>query len=323
MEEEVVTTGSEANVDNTEETVELHQSTREDRQEFLAKAAVEEGFVPGEAPPAPTPTPEVKPQTTQQNTGAENTQDTVTPAAKPQVTEEEYQRAIAENEQLKTKAKERELFLQRRNSEFGELKKQHRTQASQLIEFKKQLEAGFEEKYHHSPAEALEDRDKVKRIDEALGDLSIESQRLERVYQGEQAFMRHVGNDVGLDDLVEVFKSDGMGEDFLSKFKADPFGFSSPDALVQLGKRAIERKALTQKDADLGVMVRYAKGLKTQLESLQAGKGSVVKQIQANLNRTPPMTAANGSSSQEATPYKEPHMMSRAERQEYLRKATA
>jgi len=304
------------------DTVEIHEASREDLKQYREQALAQEaGTVSGEDTTVAQPPQKPVVQPIAPSTEAPEGVSPQQPTEKPQFTQEDYQRQVAANEKLLQENKQKELFIQKRNTEYGEVKKQLNATREQLLATKKALEERFDETFHSSPAQALEDRDRMRGIEGQIENIDQQESRLQRIFDGERLYMAHVGDKATIDDLAETLRADGVDEQYINHLRNNPFDFTTPEALVQLGKRAVERKELIQHKSDLQILAKYAKNLKEENERLVGKPGKVINQVQRHLNQAPPLTAANGVSSDDSRVFKDPSLMSRDELREFLRRA--
>lgn len=310
---------------DTPEMVEIHEASREDlkaaRESLLAQEAAAEAQRENPNTQLVDPKPDAPVDSAGVKTTSTEPSNTPPSSGRPVPTPEEARSLQLENERLRLEGQKRELFLQRRNTEYGEAKKQLNATKRELLRLKESLQQGLESKVHEAPLQAFEDREKIKEIDGQIQSVDQADSHLQQIYEGEQLFSRHLDpSEVSLDDMSQALRDDGVPEDFIASFRQNPFGFTTPEAMIQLGKRAVERKHLIKAHQDRVILAQYAKSLQEENARLKAKPGQVIANVQRSLNAPPPLTAANGSISQNGAPYKDPTQMSRAERAEYLRR---
>lgn len=289
--------------------VDVHDAKIEDLDAALASAQAQEQL---EAPPeeaaAPvTPASAETPEKPQGQEVAAQGADASKPAASAQVaaattpskvyTQEEIQAIVADNERQKKQIDQKELFIQRRNTEFGQLRQQNAATKAQLEAARAELAKGLQDKFSEDPVQAINDRDQIKNIDSQLEGLAGREEKAQRIVEAQTFFLRHVDVDqVTIDDVSEVLKADGVDDRFVSQFKQSPWEFTTPEALVQMGKRAMDRKQLAAADSDRRVLARHVINLNAEIAKLKTKPGQVMQQVQRNLNQTPSVNAATSVS---------------------------
>lgn len=293
-------------------TVDVHQASIEDLDAALANAkAVEDpgqgdGAVPAqpETPPSEQPQqPEGQPNPEAPASGegvAAPGADPSKPAesAKRTYTPEEIQGIVAENGRLKQGVNQKELFIQHRSTELGQVRSKLAETKRQLAEARARLSTGLEDRWRDEPVQAHKDQAQIQEIDNQITALDGQEERATKIVEAQTFFLRHVDTDkVSLDDVAEVLRADGIGEQYVAQFKANPFEWTTPEALVQFGKRAMDKKAFVEADKDRRVLAKHVLRLNDELAKAKARPGQVITQVQKHLNASPSVTAANGSSS--------------------------
>lgn len=322
----------ESNIDDG--MVDVHDAKIEDLDLALTNAQAQEQEVGQSEEPqaqdaqaAPTSPPaNAAPTRTAQPDGqqvAPQGADASKPTATPQkvYTREEIQAIVADNERQKKQGDQKELFIQRRNTEFGQLKQQLVAAKSQLVAARAELAKGLEDRFSENPVQAIDDRDRIKEINSEIEELGGREEKAQRIVEAQTFFMRHVDVDqVSIDDVSQVLTADGVDGRFVAQFKQNPWEFTTPEALVQMGKRAMDRKQLAQADNDRRILANHVIKLNAEMAKLKTKPGQAMQQLQRNLNQTPSVTAASsvsGKASREVDPTK----MSIGELDAHLRQA--
>lgn len=245
-------------------------------------------------------------------------------ASKPRTyTQDEIQAILAENERHKKEGNQKELFIQHRGTELGQLRMQLAENRRQLAELKAQLSNGLEDRFSENPVQASNDRDKIKEIDQHIEALNNQEERASRIVEAQTFFLRHVDTEkVSVDDITEMLKADGIPEQYVQHFKANPWEFTTPEALVQMGKRAMDRKEFITADNDRRLLAKHVLYLNGELEKAKRRPGQVVNQLQRSLNQAPGVTAASNASPKAAGNV-DPSRMSIAELDAALKNAMA
>lgn len=318
--EQQVEQEAQTNVDDG--TVDVHEAKIEDLDAALANAQAQEQLeAEAQEPEAPTPA-AADPVAERPEAVAAQGADASKPAVTAQAataapakvyTQEEIQAIVAENERQKKQGDQKELFIQRRNSEYGQLKQQLAATRSQLEAARAELAKGLEDRFSENPVQAINDRDRIKEIDSQIEGLNGRGEKAERIVEAQTFFLRHVDVDkITIDDVSEVLKADGVDDRFVSQFKQNPWEFTTPEALVQMGKRAMDRKELATADNDRRVLARHVINLNAEIAKLKTKPGQVMQQVQKNLSQAPSVNAASSATPRDMVEL-DPTQMSTAE----------
>lgn len=209
------------------------------------------------------------------------------PAKKEQDEAEEAEPAPKDDAaslKLLQRLEQQEQFIQRRNAEIGDLRKQ-------LKEARTKLADGLEEKFLSEPSEAMEDKLKIREIDSADRALSQEEQGLVTAHQAQVVVAKYIKpGEVNVDDMAECLRMDGIDENYIDEFAKNPFKHALPSEIVHLAKRA---KTLT----DMRRVLTYAKQLEAEVKKLKGKPAEALKKIERELRNSPQVTAATGGSS--------------------------
>lgn len=278
--------------------VDVHVADRASLDEALAKAQAEEASGADSESAATSAIQSTDPQTPMSQT-PEQASDVAAQGAPPSkpATQDTIQGTDAENERLKLANKEKELFIQHRGNELGTLRQQLAASRRQLAEVKAQLEAGLEERFASNPVQAANDRDEIKRISGELEGLQLQEERAVRIVEAQTFFLRHVDTTkVSPDDIAVMLKeADGLDDIAIASYKQNPWEWTTPEALVQMGKRAMERKEYKTADNDRRILAKHVMKLNEEIKQLKARPGQVMNRVQQHLNQTAPVTAAAAS----------------------------
>lgn len=280
---------------NEPEMVELHEADLESLDAAIANAQAEEANA-GEVEEVETeqqqqPSAEVAPVAAPSAIPSNPAQ-----AAKAPPSPEDIQRITAENERLKKQNESKELFIQHRGNELGKLKADNAELTRRLTAARDQLASGLEDRFAENPVQASNDRDKIKEIDEQITAVTEQEKVAAKIVQAQTLFLRHVDTEkVSIDDLAEVLRSDGIPEEYIPHFKANPWTFTTEEALVQMGKRAMDKKGFLEADNDRRLLARHVLHLNSEIEKLKGKPRAVMSQVQRNLNQPQAVTSASTS----------------------------
>lgn len=289
--------------DSGQEMVELHRASLDDIDAALENAKTQEQAVPEVDVPdsdstSQTENPNEQPETSGKPEGSVVAAQGANPAKPTRLyTQEEIQGILAENERQKKEGDKKELFIQHRGNELGRIRTENAALKAQLEQARNQLANGLEDRFSENPIQASNDRDKIKDLDARIEDIDQREERASRIVEAQTFFLRNVDIDkVSLDDVAEVLRADGLDERYVAQFKANPWEFTSPEALVQFGKRAADRKGFVEADNDRRVLAKHVMTLNEEIKKLRAKPGQVMQQVQRNLNQRPGVTSASSAS---------------------------
>lgn len=282
--------------------VDVHVADRASLDEALAKAQADEAAAAESDSATTDASQSTEPQTPHGQPAS--AADVATQGAQPSkpATQDTIQGTDAETERLRLANKEKELFIQHRGNELGTLRGQLAAARQQLTQTKAQLEASLEEKFSTNPVEAANDRDEIKRISGELSNLEAQEERAVRIVEAQTFFLRHVDTaQVSPDDIAVMLREvDGLDEGAIAAYKQNPWEWTTPEALVQMGKRAFERKEFKTADSDRRILAKHVIKLNEEIAKLKARPGQVMSQVQRHLNQSPPVTAAAASGARPA-----------------------
>lgn len=212
--------------------------------------------------------------------------------------QEEYEKMVAHIEAQRK-------FNLRQANELGETRKQ-------LQEFIRQKSEGLEEKFLTDPNEAIDDKIAIRQAEEAI----LQNELQEGVLLSKDTFLRHVTPRENLaNDIAEVLLQDGIDQNFVAKFVQNPFAMATPEALIQLGKRAEMHNALKVQNAKI-------KELETQLAAARKQPQQVLQKLENAFKQPPTLSAkANQASTKKTISPKDIPHLSDAELNALLKEA--
>jgi hypothetical protein len=270
MESEVATS-EDTQTGPSSEYVDLHEASDADLEAFLAKG--DEVAAPQQAEQPANP--EAK---TEQK-------------VEPQTDEPKVEQAASKQdpEAMRKQLEQQELFIKRRNSEIGELRKQLR--AAQ-----EQLQTSLDEKFYESPTQALAQARQIEMAQQKINELDAEEQELTNTHQAQVLLAHHVGPE-GLDveAVGEALASDGMPSEFIQHFLSNPYQAALPETLIQLAKRAQAERKVKQMEQALSQLVPYTQKLLEERKSLP---NNVLRNVQSALRQSPQVTGSAGGTGQ-------------------------
>ena len=311
IKEPVVTEpNSQTAVTSSDDKVDLYQATDEEVRAALRSAqeaerdsllpdgvGTSESVVPDAQTSSPIP-PDVAQPNVPHGTKVGVSQGGAAPTTPRQYTDQEIQAITAENERLKIQPDKKELLIQHLSNELGTLKNNvegHRALKKQELA---QLSAQLQTKWDEDPRGAIEDRDKIKALENEIASLDEQEERATRITEARTFFMRYVDVEkVTPDDLADVMRSDGVSEQFIAGFKGNPWEAMTPGELVMLGRRAMERKEYGQVKSDNSLLAQAYLAAQEEIKKLKARPAQVMQTVQRHLNNSPVVTANNGGAS--------------------------
>lgn len=292
METGEVTTAEDTQEGTSPEYVELPDATDEDISVFLENSEKMESE-PQVAQPQADPA--------QQKTEAKQ------PEEEPEV---EQAQSKQDPEVLREQLKQQELFIKRRNSEIGELRKQ-------LKAAQEKLQTTLDEKFYESPTQALMQARQIEMAQQKINELDAEEQALTNQHQAQVLLAHHVGGDVDIEAIGESLMADGMPHEFVEQFKRNPYQSALPETLIQLAKRASAERKVRQMEEALQQLVPYTQKL---LEERKQLPQHVLKNVSSALRQAPQVTGSAGGTGQYGGNRAiDPSMMSDAELMEFLK----
>lgn len=173
-------------------------------------------------------------------------------------------------------------FIQRRNAEIGEQRKQ-------LREYEARLEQYVQEQFYENPNEALDARDELVRTKDTLEQLDREEVALNRKAVTRQMLERHKPQDVSYQDMAMALKRQGLPDEQINNFLADPEGYVGPTEAVAIAHQARAEKYL-------GAVLKEAQRLKAENEQLKkrGNPSSVLQNVERAMRSGPTLTASGG-----------------------------
>lgn len=186
-----------------------------------------------------------------------------------------------EYERDKRRLDESQSFIKRRSAELGEAKKS-------ITALQTELRDRIKEKSLDSPAEAMKDTISLHETEKQLAAVEQEENALHWTERTKATFEKFVpSGEMNLDDMAISLQSDEIPIETIQRFKANPYGMTTPDALVHLHKRAKAESLLRR------VLPSYQALIKEN-EELKARPSEVVRKINDNRQRMP--ATINGKS---------------------------
>lgn len=205
--------------------------------------------------------------------------------------------------------KQQESFIQARNREVGELKKQ-------LLATKAELKAALPNMMAEDPEKGLDIRDKIKEIDDSIAENDAELEAMTREHVAQRTFASYVKpGEVELEEMVQVLKDDGLDAGFIQQFAANPFSQAHPETLVHIAKRAKAEKYLK-------IVAKAYMELQKQVQKNTAKPSATMARIDKVANKIPRLTASQATGAKRSELSGDPGKWSQAELSAYLKAQT-
>jgi cation transport regulator ChaC len=236
---------------------------------------------------------------------------------KPQMTQEQLQAFMRQMQEEVQKAQRQvqgqELLVQRRVSEIGQMKQY-------LAQLNQQLLEGLGEKQLEDPKAAAIDQMQILKNQQQIEQLDQQAHQLSHRGGVVQQIQQHIPKEEWyLDDMCQALKDDGIPEEDVARFRADPTGINpNPGGfIVQLQRRA-------RAERYLGRIVPAFQALKAENEKLKAqiakGPRAALQKVERAARQTPSVASStptsNGRGSLDMT---DPTKLTDEELNDYLR----
>jgi hypothetical protein len=195
------------------------------------------------------------------------------------VSKKQYEKVL---EQLQ----QQERFIQQRNQQLGEARKQI---TALRAEKAKVLDDAFAE----SPLKGLEAANEIKELDATIEEIDSEQERMTKTHTVQKAVANYIQpKDWSVEAMTDSLKRDGLSTEFISKFRTNPYGIEwGPEAaLINLAKRARAEKALT-------VVIPLLKQFYERAKELKGKPQEMLKKINQASKQPAQVTASKAGTS--------------------------
>lgn len=288
-----------------QDTVPLEKATHDEVKNALAEAMAQDELNGGEPAVEPETSGEgdqSNPPKDPQTSGKEPVAEPTPAGAKPPTqtaapaTRQPVQGTPADEERRKEIGQKRELFFRERTNWLNSVKNQNQNARTFLENKRNELSQGLDDLYQTDPRTAAQRDRALAEIETKLEGLTQGDQRALDIYESQVFFAQRVDPEVTIDDLAAILKLDETPEQYVAHFRANPWEFTTPEALVQMGRRAMEIKISQERLQDNRILVGYIEQLKKENAALKARPGQMVKKVQQHLNAPSPVTGAGSTS---------------------------
>lgn len=203
-----------------------------------------------------------------------------------------------------------ELLLQRRTSAIAELE---RKLSSEI----QQLRAGLNDKFLENPSQALDDKAAIDEKLRTLQEVKARQNAELAQHQTQKLVAQYIKpGEVNVEDMVQSLREDGIAEDHIQRFQRNPWAAGSPEAVLQLAKRAKAERLLRQ---IAPVFKQMLGALQQQNEKPQ----EVLKRVQEATKKAPgSVNASFGGASVRKPRAVNPHAMSDEELNELIERGS-
>lgn len=201
---------------------------------------------------------------------------------------EKFKRELEEKntkvEKLERQQQKDQEFINRRNTEIGQLRKQ-------LAEALAEGQSNLESKFYENPKEALELAESLKEVKGAMASLDKEEAVLRHVQETHELIAASIDpSSIDPDALVAVLKADGLDDGQIKQFMEQPYlSVRHGETLVQLLRRADAHKRLAKTETTLNQLVAYTEKLLEENAKLKAKPGNFLNKVNEALKVSPPM----------------------------------
>jgi myosin heavy subunit len=178
---------------------------------------------------------------------------------------------------------QQERYIQQRGTEIGQLRQENKRLSQQLDEqIEDETDPGQLVKLHREKEKLNEEDQKLEK----------EAQYMEQIHNAQKQVAQHLRpEEQNFGAMVAVLERDGIPPQKIQQFKTNPYAVASPDALIQLGKRAHAEQVLTQ-------TIDLLKQVHAENKKLKEKPKQVAQNIQQALNRPPSINGAGGTAQQ-------------------------
>lgn len=278
--------GADENTGQPEE-VEITKATDEDLSQFMDR------FKAGEFDESATeePVKEVVAEKKVEGTKPGVSEETQEQEEKITLTRRDLEALQQKVEQQEKQRQQQEKFIAQRGTEIGDLKKQLRAA-------KTQLQSTLDDKFHESPGAALQDAERIKDLDRGLQQLDHEEKLLNHVHTAFDVVSKNVDlEQINVEDVAATLQADGFSEKQIADFFQNPYAAAQGETLIQLFKRADERKKSMKFQDALAQIVPFTRKLIKENEEMRGKPAQLLSMVDKALRQGPPVTSANGTTS--------------------------
>lgn len=260
-----------------ETNLDIHSASIEELQKRIESAKEEPQEEEAESPEATS-------SEDQNEAGSEDTEARPgeAPAEQPAKQDAKKPEETSDPATLKKQVRDKELMLQRQAWQIGQLRKAKEALEAKAAELSKKIEAP------ETPEDLVDHKLELRDTQQQLRGVDVEESRA----RSRAVVESLIEPEEGLPDaMLECLKADGLGDDYVAAFNADPYGVASAGEIVQLAQRAKERIRSMQ----LYGMVQQ---LLKEREDLQKKPEALLDKVSRSLQGGPPVAASNGRTSQ-------------------------
>lgn len=224
-------------------------------------------------------------------------------------THEEFEALKKELVEQRMANEQKEAFLQRRNTEYGETKRQ-------LAEANAYLQKLISEDSFDSPAQAAEAVIQLKENERNIQAIDAEQQKLHYVHEWHETVGRYVDpKQVQIDDAVEILQEHKIDPRAIEAFRRNPIEAARPLEALYLFEAAKWRKTTKQ-------LVNYVQKLQGDLEKSKSKPEEVLRGVEKALRSSPTVNGSAGASSaRKSGKDSDPSKWSDAEINEFLKQS--
>lgn len=279
-------TGSESGVTPKEGFTDLANATDEQLSAFLnsdAAAVTESGEVV---------TTDKEPDA---NTKDEGKPDANAAEAKPQA-DSQAQVDPEYIKKLETIRVQQEAFIQRQQTEYGEMKKRLGNYKLEIAEKNAQIQKMLENQEVLDPSKIVDYKLEIQKNQQTLEALDQEETNQDVQFEASMAVKRNFDvvqknvkpDEWNMDAIAQTLQGDGVPPQVIQQFIANPYAATDGLTLVQLAKRAKAENAVRQ-------LAKYVLTLREQIELEKKKPQALLRNVQKNLSESKTLTNAGGN----------------------------
>lgn len=198
----------------------------------------------------------------------------------------------AENQKLRAQMEAQRLFIERRSTEYGELRKQNQHYIAQLNE-------GLEDILVENPVEGHRRLLQIQKLEEQNEQIDKTNLTMVQKFQAQKVVLDHLKPDEwDLEGMSKALEADKIDPNYVQAFRRDPLGVARPETIIQLARRVKAESLLSR-------LVTHTKTLMKEKESLEKRLKSAPTDIARRIDeigKRPPQVMSKAGKTTKARP---------------------
>lgn len=175
----------------------------------------------------------------------------------------------AQQAKYEKRLKDKEAFIQNRNSEIGRLRQELRERKKAILDEEELSDEEILQDPKAAIKKALKLQKEKEKLDKDDQKLAIE----EAAQQNRNVAMKLVpGLEDMRDDMVEVLKSDGVPEQLVEDFRENPASTLHASVLFQMAKRVAARKKIAELEAKISELQKRPEKITSNIDKFSKSK---------------------------------------------------